>query len=543
MVTNNTYYYAIKYKVKKIDDNKFFLIPTNLEGGIPDGVDFSTDHGNYPLLRNKNSFTHKYVISSVFHSNDLEKIYDYYDDTNTLGKYFFEDNREKLLYVEVEPSGELVISKFDVGKYRKSKIQDSMATYYYEDEEACVKLNETICNKLLSCNNIEEMKKIIELYKTTISQFVDCDNLSISKIDTVNNKIVAIGSKKQALEEGDYEEAAKNEVSVNINKNVICEVDSDISNKGLYNAIRERVFGHDKEIKIISRRLYRNYKATDDRKIKSILITGPTGTGKTETIKAAADYLGLPFAYANTSDLVPTGIVGPKIEDYILDLYYQAGKDLTKAEKGLFFLDEYDKIGNLEVKSAVKPSLLSFNGGEKILLPQVKKGFSFDTSRLNRVYAGVFERLNDKERKMGFVSSDEKEKDNIFVGPEIKRAIVEKGYFTKEDLGRISTFIKYDQLDIETKKDILLHCKTSALLDTIKGYKDDFGIDVEVTDEFLDALLESIPIDEGIRDISGYLDEILDEVEEELCDNPKNTYKKLVLKKDIVDDHSNFKLY
>lgn len=541
MVTNNIYYYGIKYKSIKIDEDKFFLIPESLEGGLSDGLDFSTDHGKYPILRNKNSFTYKYIVSSVFYSDDLEKLYDYYEDTNTLGKYFFEDNREKVLYVEIQPNGELVVSKLDVGKYRKSKIQDSKATYYYEEDEACVRLNETICNKLLSCNNIDEIKELIEMYKTTIKQFEDISENSITRIDTVNNKVTSMETRVPA-EEGNYEEASKNEIAISIDKKVKPEVNSDISSKGLYDAIRERVFGHDDEIKIISRRLYRNHIAEDGRKIKSIMIVGPTGTGKTETVKAAADYLGVPYVYVNASDLVPTGIVGPKIEDYLVELIHQSGKDQSKAEKGLFFIDEYDKIGNLEVKAAVKPSLLSFNAGEKMLLPQIKKGFIFDTSKLNRLYGGVFEKLWEKEKKMGF-GSDEKEDNKKYLGPEIKRAIIKHNYFSKEDLGRISTYIKYEQLDMETKKDILLHCKTSALLDTIKGYKDDFGIDVEVTDEFLNAFLESIPEDEGIRDIAGYLDEVLDGVEEELCDNPKDTYKKLVLKKDIVEDPSKYNLY
>ena len=71
---------------------------------------------------------------------------------------------------------------------------------------------------------------------------------------------------------------------------------------------------------------------------------------------------------------------------------------------------------------------------------------------------------------------------------------------------------------------------------------EDFGVEVDVTDEFLDAFLQTIPEEEGMRDIGGYLDEVLDEVEEELCENPKNTYKKLVLKKEIVEDHSKFDL-
>ena len=542
MVTNNTYYYGIKYKVVKLADDEFFLLPISLVGGLSDSYSFSTDHGSYAILRNKNSFTNKYVIGNVFYTDDLEKIYDYYDDTNTLGKYFFEDNREVILYAKTDKEGNIKIYKIDVGKYKRNIDKDSKATYYYENEDSFVKLNNAICNKLLSCESKEEMQKIIEMYKSNIGKFEEMKDDSITRIDTVNNKITSIGINK-TVEQGyndTYE--VENQKNINISKNVSENEENDISLQGLYNAIRSNVFGHDKEIKIIARRLYRNHIAKDKRKIKSILITGPTGTGKTETIKAAASYLNAPYTYANTADLVPTGIVGPKIEDSLLDLVYKCGKDIKKAERGIFFLDEYDKIGNLEVKSAVKPSLLSFNGGEKIQLPVLGRGVTFDTSRLNRAYAGVFEKLEEKYKKLGF-GNDTDEKNKILIGPAIKRAIIEKGYFTQEDLGRISTFIRFSPLDIETKKDILLHSNLSDLRDTINGYKEDFGVEIEVTDEFLEAFLNTIPEDEGMRDIGGYLDFLLDDVEEELCDAPKNKYKKLVLNKKIVDDHTNYDLF
>lgn len=543
METKKTYYYGIKYKVVKLSANKFFLLPVNLEGGLTDNVSFSTDHGEYAIMRNKNSFTNRYVISNIFYTEDLEKLYDYYDDTSTLEQVFFEDNREVILYVEVMKTGELKVYRIDTGKFRKSSFKDSEAIYYYEDEEAYVKLNDTICNKLLSCNDITELKTALEMYKKSIEGFKEMSDTGITRVDTINRKITSMGLNKNA-EEGDYSQYEQVETNKNVNiaKKVEEDVNSDISKEGLYKAIRERVLGHDEEIKIIARRLYRNHIAKDGRKIKSILITGPSGTGKTETVKAAASYLNVPYVYANTADLVPTGIVGPKIEDYLIELFYKSGKNKQKAERGLFFLDEYDKLGNLEVKASVKPSLLSFNDGETISLPQLGKGQTFDTSRLNRLYSGVFERLEKNYRKMGFGNSDEIVNSDIFSGPAIKRAIIENEYFTKEDLGRISTFVRYKPLYLETKKDILRNVKSSALQDTIIGYKDDFGVDVIATEEFLDAFLNSIPQDEGMRDIGGYLDEVLDEVEEELCNVPKNKYKRLILKKDILEDHSKFDL-
>ena len=250
METNKTYYYGIKYKVFK------------LEGGLTDNVSFSTDHGEYAIMRNKNSFTNRYVISNIFYTEDLEKLYDYYDDTSTLEQVFFEDNREVILYVEVMKTGELKVYRIDTGKFRKSSFKDSEAIYYYEDEEAYVKLNDTICNKLLSCNDITELKAALEMYKKSIEGFKEMSDTGITRVDTINRKITSMGLNKNA-EEGDYSQYEQVETNKNVNiaKKVEEDVNSDISKEGLYKAIRERVLGHDEEIKIIARRLYRNHIA------------------------------------------------------------------------------------------------------------------------------------------------------------------------------------------------------------------------------------------------------------------------------------------
>ena len=110
-------------------------------------------------------------------------------------------------------------------------------------------------------------------------------------------------------------------------------------------------------------------------------------------------------------------------------------------------------------------------------------------------------------------------------------------------MGRIRTFVRFGYLDKETKVDILKNAGGSDLLDTILGFKQDFGVDVEVNDDFIYAFLETVPDNEGIRDMGSYLDMIFDKAEDTLCEVPKDTYKKLVLTKDTVDDNSNFKLY
>ena len=83
-----------------------------------------------------------------------------------------------------------------------------------------------------------------------------------------------------------------------------------VSVVGLERYLKERVFGHDDELRYIATKLIMNYRATPEDGTESILIVGPTGTGKTETVKAGSEYLDLPFIPVNSANLVPQGIKG-----------------------------------------------------------------------------------------------------------------------------------------------------------------------------------------------------------------------------------------
>ena len=545
MAENRAVSYAIKYEVKKVSENDYVLTPVGVEGGLSDGVSFSIDEKtSIPILRNKNSLTHRYVVSKINYTDDLEKLYKYKDDPEFLSQFFFAENNNAVLHCKIEDNGELKIYDVNFDKYKKDGPR--LATYHYDDNgEPMVTLNADAIEYLLSGNDKEEIKRRLEFYRGELTKFAENQEDGVIRIDTENDKIVSMDEK---IPEGGINlpktEVPKEQFHFHVKKDGDVYVGNpDVSFIGLRDAIRKNVFGHDEEINIIAKRLYRNHIAGPNRKMKSVLITGPTGTGKTETVKSAARYLGVPYTRVNTTDLVPTGYVGPKLDDYLMELYLKSGKNLTIAQKALFFMDEYDKIGTTELKAEVKPSLLSFNEGEKIMISNLTTRILFDTSRLNRVYAGVFERLEERFKKMGFTTDAERERlRKELTGPEIKKAIIQAKYFSPEDLGRIRTFVRYDYLSKDMRRDILRSAGGSDLLDTILGFKQDFGVETEVGDDFIYAFLETVPEEEGIRDMGTYLDQIFDKAEDELLLVPKNTYKKLVLTKKTVDNPKDFEL-
>ena len=319
---------------------------------------------------------------------------------------------------------------------------------------------------------------------------------------------------------------------------------SDISYQGLRNYIKERIFGHEDEIDTFAQKLYMNYTADEGEPVESILFVGPTGTGKTETVRAACNYLGIPMCEANASNLVTQGIMGTSIEDVITSLYERAGCDLKKAQRGLIFLDEFDKLSEttLETKTPVKNILLTFTAGGSFPINNGHYNFIFNSTMTNKIYAGVFERVTDKVNPMGF-GTVKKIVPLAATDEELRKKIIEKKYFTNEELTRISTILAYDDLTRETKKDILLHSKLSEYTKKRDRYKRQFEIDLLVDDSYIDAVLDKIAVTStGMRTVNNVFKKSINNAEKVILENEGKGYKKLILTKDTVDDPNKFDL-
>jgi ATP-dependent Clp protease ATP-binding subunit ClpX len=143
-------------------------------------------------------------------------------------------------------------------------------------------------------------------------------------------------------------------------------------------------------------------QAGEDLGRNHVLLIGPTGSGKTMMVKALAELLGVPFVAACTTSLVESGYRGRPVEDIIRALLHQSGNEPRKAEWGIVFLDEIDKIrrqcvgGGRDISGeGVQNSLLTLLDGrvcdavESVAIPAV------DTSRILFVCAGAFEGLEE----------------------------------------------------------------------------------------------------------------------------------------------------
>ena len=532
MVTNNTYEYGIKYRALKLENGNYLLFPISLEGGLSDGFEFSTGDDTIQIANYKKDLKKKYVMDKVFTTEELEEIYEYDENTDFLAQVFFDDFKDVLIYAEVDKENDDILRKYEINLNNFQEHEYDL-TYVMDKGSPAIVLNEDAFNDLLSSDDIGEIKVLLNKYKKLAESFEEFSNSTgVTKVNIVDGKVDSF----ETIKKVDKASQEKKE-EVDLNK--------DITYNGLRNAIKEKVFGHDEVIDTFAQKLYLNYTAQKGETVESILLVGPTGTGKTETVRAACEYLGVPWVSVNASNIVPQGIKGMSLEDVIVSLFEMAECDLAKAERGLVFFDEFDKLNDsdLEIKGSVKNIFLTFTEGGTFPIDNDNYSFVYNSYMTMKLFAGVFERIFEKLKKpIGFGTNNDNSQ--LFKEEEeIRKKIIDKGYFSLEELSRIPLILLYNEIDRDTKKRILLYSKLSELAKDKKRYKRQFDVDLVVSDDFIDGILDKISNSEtGMRSLNNLVKRSINIAERSLLENEGKGYKKLVLSKNTIENPNNFNL-
>ena len=541
--------YAIKYVNIKVDEETNILLPKEIIKGHVEGDSFKTNKYAYNYIT-KNNINTKYLVGPSFTIEHMRDMYALPEEDFT--------NEQVLELILMEAQDTIIVYKN--GKYAfldlSSLITSSKKIELYQiiDGESCLFLNQDSVNNLLTTTTINDLKDKLKFMRDKICKFAtysDKYNIEILELaDGIKSSIYM----KEIFDEEDTElkdDEVTNELVTSNDANTKDDTFSNIENivtssketsvEGLYNYLKDNIIGHDEALKKIATILYMNYTSSPLFGTESILIPGPTGTGKTATFNCAAKYFDVPFRNINTCNLVPEGIVGTTLEDEFEALISECKGNMKLAEKAILVFDEFDKIGvdKLDTKtSLVNIFLKALEGGRFPISRQMKETQIYNTGMASKICLGTFQEAFKKETApIGFGNNASLEEEQFD-----KTLLVKKGYFSSELLTRFQHFIPYKNLSEEDKKKILLESKLSYYLAKKERLSAQFGIETIGDEEFAKGVLEEIKKHEkSVRDMNNIVADTFLDIEYDILSN-QGKYKTLKLTSDTVSK-GNYDLY
>jgi len=396
-----------------------------------------------------------------------------------------------------------------------------------------------------------------------------CDFCGVS--DSVENPVIS-GDKssickmcaKSAYEIIESHQGGHDLDNINISKETTSEDDIQkiLKPKELKEKLDEYVIGQDKAKKVLSVAVYNHYKrildttSNDEDTVLSksnVLLIGPTGSGKTLLAQTIAKQLDVPFAIADATSLTEAGYVGDDVENIVTRLIQAANGDIKKAERGIIFIDEIDKVARMSENRSitrdvsgegVQQALLKIIEGATINVPPKGgrkhpngESIPIDTTNILFVCGGAFDGIKDIISKkqganvLGFNQDKKTKEEQNNILSEVEADDIIKYGLIPELVGRLHMITTLDEID----EDAMIHILTEPKNALVKQYKKLFAMDdvnLEFTEDALKEIaLKAIERKTGARGLRAILEDVMLDIMFEL---PEYASKTVTITKDVV---------